>query len=159
MKLTVEQDNLADIMKQIAALASKKVLVGVPAADAERQDGEPITNADLAYIHDNGAPGANIPPRPFMQPGIEEAKDKVVSQLGRAITGALNNRPEVVDAALHGAGLQAQSSIKNKINEGPFEALKASTLAARQRRGVSRDKPLIDTGQLRNSISYVIKDS
>lgn len=157
MKIIASKDLLPDIIKQVHSLTAKKVQVGVPASTSARNDG-PLTNADLAYIHENGAPGANIPARPFLVQGIEEAGDGIAKQMERASKAALNNKPEQVDQALNGAGLAAQSGVRGKINDGPFEALAESTLAARQRRGRTGDKPLIDTGQLRNSITYVIRD-
>ena len=55
-----------------------------------------------------------------------------------------------------------RDAIKAKITDGPFEPLKPSTIAARKSKRKSRSnadiKPLIDTGALRNSISYVIRD-
>ena len=73
------------------------------------------------------------------------------------------------------AGLVAQNGIKDIITAGNFEPLALSTVRARAKRGSagalaeiqSRDagnapnsentRPLIDTGQLRNSISFVIR--
>lgn len=158
MKLTASEDTLPAIIKQVHDLARRKVQVGAPASTAARNGGA-LTNADLAYIHENGAPGANIPARPFLVPGIQESGDRIGKQMEKAARAALANKPDQVEQALHGAGVTAQSGVRGKINEGPFEALAEATLAARQRRGRTGDKPLIDTGQLRNSITYVIKDS
>jgi hypothetical protein len=62
-----------------------------------------------------------------------------------------------VDIAQNKAGLIAESSVRKKINEGPFEPLAPKTLQERKRRGRTGEKPLIDTGQLRNSVTYVIR--
>ena len=65
--------DMRNLLKELDALAQKRVLVGVPEdADSRGEEGykTPIGNAALAYIHDNGSPRQGIPARPFMQPGI-----------------------------------------------------------------------------------------
>lgn len=147
----------------LGKLSSQEVLVGVPndttTRKADEEDGEkpPMNNATLAYIHDNGSAAANIPARPFMVPGIQEAKPKMVEYFKDAGKSVLVREAESIDKELHKVGLTAQSAIRAKINEGPPPALADSTLAARARKGRKSKKPLVDTGQLRNSINYVIR--
>lgn len=182
--LQIKQDNLADVLKSIKALSKKDVLVGVPNANADRDDEDrgPINNAALAFIHDNGSPAANIPARPFLRAGIEEDKEKIEQRLKKAADAALDGDSNKVDQQLHAAGLIGQNAVRNKINSGDFAPLSDATLEARASRktpGVRlnkgaatelerRDsgqapstdfaKPLIDTGQLRNSITYVVRE-
>ena len=49
------------VAESVRILANSRLLVGFPAESAGRDEG-PLTNAALAYIHDNGAPEAGIPP-------------------------------------------------------------------------------------------------
>lgn len=116
-----------------------------------------MNNATLAYIHDNGSPAANIPARPFMRPGIESVKGRIATSLEKGALAVMHNESNGVEKALHIAGLTAQSAIRSKINQGIEPALAESTLAARRARGRQGTKPLIDTGQLRNSINYVVR--
>lgn len=166
---------MAKVLQSIVDLSKKTVLVGVPEAKAQREDGEPVNNAALAYIHEFGSPANNIPPRPFLIPGIESAKSKIAAQLAEAGKAALNKDNSAVDKRLNAAGLAAQNSAKTKINSGDFAPLSDSTVRARAARGrkgaiaelASRKagneannenaRPLIDSGQLRNSITYVIR--
>ncbi|MDD1617199.1 MAG: hypothetical protein LUQ28_12105, partial [Methylococcaceae bacterium] len=61
-------------------------------------------------------------------------------------------------ASLTKAGIVAQNSVKATITKGEgFEPLAESTIKARQRKGFKGTKPLIRTGQLRNSITYIVK--
>lgn len=154
--LTITKDNLKKVAASIDALAGQRVMVGVPDINAGRK-APPISNAAIAYIQDNGAPEANIPPRPFMEPGIIEARDDIERRLRQAADAGLEGDRTKLDRGLHAAGLTAASSIKRKITDGPFQPLSERTLAARRARGVTRTKPLIDTGQLRAAISYVIR--
>lgn len=155
---TLVFDKFSKVVKGMSALNSD-VLVGVPNDKTERKeaDSEGMNNATLAYIHDNGSPAANIPARPFMRPGIEEARDKIVSALRTGAKQALQGKEQGVERALNIAGLTAQSSIRGTINEGIGPELADSTLAARRARGRKGTKPLVDTGQLRNAINYVVR--
>lgn len=165
----------SDALTKITEL---EVLVGVPEAETERTGDDAaqgITNASLAYIHDNGAPEAHIPPRPFMIPGIEAGMEAIAKQLDRATRAAIGGNVEGVMAGFHGAGLAAQRAIKNKILEGVPPPLSEYTLrerAAKGRKGAALELkrreagetpgmelalPLVDTHEMLNSISYVIR--
>lgn len=156
-----KKDNTAAMLKAVKDLTSQDVLVGVPEEKAARNSSEqkskPINNAALAYIHDKGSPAANIPPRPFFDPGINESKPQIVAAMKKVGTAAMNRQNVNVERGLHAVGLIAATAIKNKINNGPFQPLAESTLAARRARGRTGIKPLLDTGQLRNAITYVLR--
>ena len=59
----VTRDKVASVIKAVSDLATKDVLVGIPDSAPERKDGEPISNAQIGYIQETGAPEANIPAR------------------------------------------------------------------------------------------------
>lgn len=151
----VTTDNLAKVMKQIAKLSGQEVLVGIPDSAPERHD-SPVTNAQLLYIHEYGAPEANIPARPSVIPGIEDAKDAITAQMEKGSRALMGGNTDAAEKALHAAGLIAVSSIKDKITEGDFAPLAESTIAARKRKGNDSTKPLVVTAQMRNAITYVI---
>jgi len=157
--LTLLKDNFNDIVKALNALPVHDVLVGIPEENADREKSEgPITNAALGYIHENGAPEVNIPARPFLVPGIHAAEPKLVKYMAQAGKAALDGDQGKIDRILHAAGIVASNSVKDTINAGVAPALAESTLAARARRGRTGNIPLIDTGQLRNSITYVVRN-
>lgn len=156
MTIKVTVDKTTDLMAQIKSLTQSRVLVGVPAEEATRE-GEPINNATIAYIHDNGAPEANIPARPFMHPGIMSAEDKIAKRFKDGAVRTLKGDKDAVDQTMTAVGLTAQSAIRNKISEGIPPPLAPRTLAQRRRRGRSGEIPLIDTGQLRNAINFVVR--
>ncbi len=155
--MTVKRDRVKKVWESISKLPATQVLVGVPSERAPREEGEPITNAELGYIHEFGAPDANIPARPFLFPGIREAKGRFARYLKQGAQGALDGDQGRVDRALSAAGQVAASSVQRKITTGPFAPLAASTLAARRRRGRKGTRPLIDTGQLRRAITWVLR--
>ncbi|MHA6574555.1 hypothetical protein [Pseudomonas yamanorum] len=159
MSVRITTDNVAKVLASIQDLASKQVLAGIPASKAERKEGdeEPINNAQLGYLHNYGSPAQNIPAREFMGSGIELARESIDNHLKKAAKAAMDGNSEKVDVELNATGLVAQAGLRSRINSGEFEALSPVTLAARRKRGRTGDKPLIDTGQLRNSLTYVIR--
>ena len=80
------------------------------------------------------------------------------ARAAKAARAAAEGRLSQVATALHAAGLIAQASVRNEITSGAFTPLSARTLAERQARGRTGTKPLVDTGQYRNSITYVVRD-
>lgn len=98
-----------------------------------------------------------IPPRPFLEPGIKAAEPRTVPQLKKAAQAALSNDMGGATRHLNIAGLNAQNEVRGVINDGLSPALAESTLRKRRARGRTGDKPLEDTGELRNSITYVVR--
>lgn len=159
--LTIVRDNLRKVSKAIDALGRSRVMVGVPSDKASRS-GDAINNAALAYIMENGAPEVNIPARPFLKPGIATVQPQIAAGLKKAGEFALQGRADAVNRELHRIGATGRDAVKRKLTDGPFEPLKPATIAARKNKRKNRNntdiKPLIDTGALRASISYVIRD-
>ena len=168
-KVTV--DNTKALWEGLVALTKKQVLVGVPEEKDSRKNGKRPGNAMLAYIHDKGSPAQGIPPRPFMIPGIAKAQDRINIELLQVAKAQLNKDLDKINEHLEKAGLVTSSNIKRVINEGEgFTPLKRATLLGRLRKRKAARKwdkekredvmesmhPLVDTGQLRNSIGYSI---
>lgn len=178
--LSVKQtaDMSAAIRKAVQSLTDKDVYIGVPAEQAgERQGG--INNAELSYIHEFGAPGAGIPARPHLLPGIEEIIPEAVEELKGAAKSALDGKEQAVDAALTKIGLLGQNAVRAKFQDNDWAPLKDATLDARplkkddqgnvlkdkkgnalrgkSRREKGRINPLLDTGQLMKSHTFVIR--
>lgn len=192
--------NLDNIKEAFKRLTETKVLVGIPSDDetphlgadvkgGNQRQPEPgqknseITNAELAYIHSNGAPERNLPARPFLEPGIKDVQDQIETVFKNAAEFALQGDYDKVDQAFDVVGLLAQAAVRNKIAEGIPPPLSPVTVARRQRRTKnssykrkaavdaqiafneqfaitgsmvgSPTTPLYDTGQLVAAISYV----
>ena len=182
--VSILTDNLQKVQRSIAALTQTNVLVGIPSERAERDDdegeAEPINNAGIGYIMENGAPEMNIPRRPFLVPGVKNAQPQITSIFRQATVDALVGDVSGFTRAMNEAGLIASSAVQQKIDDGPFEPLSDRTLRERARKqlvsgGTKKDrrlaaqalatkdyslinaKPLIDTVQLLRSITYVIR--
>ncbi|MBR8443237.1 hypothetical protein [Burkholderia cenocepacia] len=155
---SMKVDRLDEVLKSIAGLVRQEVLVGVPDSTAGRKDdGEPLSNAEIGYIQETGSPANNIPARPHLVPGVQDARPKFEPQLQKGVEAALDGDLEQVQRRLNMAGIAAQNSVRAKVNSNIAPELAESTLEARRRRGVTRENTLVDTGQYRNSITYVIR--
>ena len=152
----IKTDKVKGVLEALKALTGKQVLIGITEGTESREDG-PINNASLGYIHETGSPINNIPARPWLVPGVESKKPQLAALLKASATAALEGNSIKSDAKLNQAGLEGQSSAQEKIRNGPFTELAEKTLQARRRRGVTREKPLIDTGKLLASVTYVIR--
>lgn len=155
MSVTMTGEGLAGIFEAIEKLTSQEVLVGIPHGES-RSDTD-MTNAQIGYIQETGSPAMNLEARAFLAPGVEDCQELVSTQLTKAADEALKGNNQGIERCLNRAGMIAQNSVRAKINSGDFAPLSEATLRARRRAGKTRTKPLIDTGQLRNSITYIIK--
>jgi len=167
------------LKKAVTAMTSKRVMVGIPEEGAERDDGGDASNALIGYVLETGDPSRNLPARPFLVPGVREIEASAMSRLRAAGLAALAGDSASVSQALSAIGLEAQGAVRDKMDTGPFAPLADATLEARirskkagdagaaqelanRRAGMSPStdlaQPLIDTGDLQNHITYVVRD-
>ncbi len=176
-QVTVVKDNSKEVLAAVKALASKRVLVGIP-KDAGQRQGTGPSNALIGYVQETGDPATNLPARPFLVPGVKEAQSRISAGFRRAAKLALEGQIARVDDQLNAVGMIAADAARKKIDEGLSPPLAAATVRGRLRRtqrgqrmlrglkakgvdivewGATNLKPLIDTGQLRRAITYVIR--
>jgi hypothetical protein len=177
----VTKNSFEDIVEAATTILNVEVLVGVPSDTSDRpehlaaQDEDAITNAALAYIHDQGVPEARIPQREFMRPGIADVLPEIQRRLESAMRAAMRGNALVAEQAMHQAGIIAQSGIRNRIDAGVPPPLSEYTLRRRAEKGrkgaqqeldlraaghapgMEHAKPLVDTGEMRKSITYVLR--
>lgn len=138
-------------------LATHEALVGIPEENSQRgtdDGGSVLTNAQLMYIHENGSPANNIPPRPVIQMGLmeEETMSRIKEYLGDGSKKALKGDVAGAQKDWERAGMVGVNSVMEKFTDGSLAPNAPSTIA---RKGSST--PLIDTGALRQSITYVVR--
>lgn len=152
-KTTVDDRVWRQLMKKLPGIGSIRVRVGYvgSAADAVHDDESGLTNAELGIIHEFGAPAAGIPARSHIRKTFEDKIDELKGMQLKLAKLLLADKIDV-DRAFNTLGAWAVSAIKTTITQGKVEPpLKPATIA---RKGSS--KPLIDTGQLVNSITWEV---
>ena len=178
-------DRVQEVLSGLRSLEKAEVLIGIPEETTDRSDDQGITNATIGYISEFGSPEKNIPARPFLIPGIQNCTGQVARVFKAGAEQTLDGQQNVAEKTLETAGMIAASSVKKKIQSGPFVPLSPDTIRNRKyNRGTKSRRasetaylamineganpayaqsaaginPLINTGQLRNSITYVVKN-
>lgn len=162
----------------IGDLMNAKVYVGIPEAETSRE-GEQITNAALMFIHTNGSEVMGIPKRPVIEPAIEADKERLSATLGQAADAALDGDKLTYERLMKIAGQQGSNDAKlwftdprngwprnkeatirrklRRLRGKKFKAAMKVLNAAGETGDVSEiDTPLVDTGELRRSITWVV---
>ena len=154
MRINITKKDLPALNELKAALSEigkKRVLVGIPEASVSNPDKE-ITNAKKLYENTVGNPAKNVPPRPLLEPAIEYHIDKLTEKMKAAALKALegkssyNNELELVGAL----GLQYVIGWFDHPANG-WEANSPMTIKAK-----GSSQPMIDTGAMKQSLTYVI---
>ena len=144
---------LMNIVKGFNWIRNTGCYVGIPQeANAAHEGG--VTNAELLYIHENGSPANNIPPRPVIEIALTEetTKSRIRNQIKSSNRLALMGNVEAAERELNKAGMIAVNAIVKTFGSDQLEPNAPSTIA---KKGSSR--PLIDKGSLRGAITYVIR--
>jgi hypothetical protein len=110
-----------------------------------------VSMVEIAAVHEFGSPSANIPQRSFIRAGILESREELKKVLAKLAKGVVQDRIQV-DEALQQLGLWGANAVKRKVTGTNIPPPLAT--ATIRRKGSS--KPLVDTGQLVNSITWVV---
>ena len=159
VEIITSVDKIGKIAKAMNFMMGNEVYVGISDETTTREKGEPVTNAELMFIHTNGSPINNIPARPVIEPAIEDDKDRLASMMEGAFLSAEKGDTDGALKKLKLAGMRAQNVCRAWFtNPKNGWAPNSPRTAARKRaKGSTDPKPLIDTGELRKSITYFIK--
>lgn len=126
------------------------VLVGVPKGAGAYEDG--LTIATVAAVNNFGSADGTIPPRPFLAPAIDKGSPQyrrlAEIMLPKVIAGEMD-----MSTLLEQMGNLAEGHVKQEITDLRTPPNSKATIAAK-----GSDNPLIDSGNLRQSIRYVLDD-
>lgn len=159
----VTRDNMPQLERIMRRVARTRVYIGVPGSTSRRGGSNnplnpnaqgAISNATLGYIHEYGSPARNIPARPFLVPGVDRAKGRLLAVLHARLQKAVDTGNEgEVRNAYETVGIAGAGEVQGYMTSGTFAPLSARTIARKK-----SSRPLIDTGQLRQSITYVVRE-
>lgn len=144
---------LANLWKGMDFIRHTEVLVGIPQENSAREEG-PLTNAELMYLHTNGSPVKHIPARPVIEPALAEPETaiRIRQYLIQGMRAATTGNIKAARACYEKAGLIGANAAKKYFTSGNLAPNSPLTI---KMKGSSR--PLIDTGALRQSITYVVR--
>lgn len=112
------------------------------------EDGTSV--AYVAAIQEFGAPAVGIPPRPFMQPTVNEKKDTWVKTIEKSLPKVALGKMSAFDV-LDLVGMQAAADIQTKISSIYTPPNAPATIRAK-----GSAKPLIDTGLMLASVQNAV---
>lgn len=116
---------------------------------AHYPDGTPV--AYVATIHEFGI--GRIPARPFMRPAVADHGREWIDLLGQGAKAAINGGPSPAEV-LEAVTLAAAGNVAEKIQAVTSPPLSPVTI---KRKG--HDKPLVDTGQMVQSVTGKVERS
>lgn len=146
--VTRQDNGLWNRIKRVARDYTTKVEVGY-FGNQKHSGKRPITMSTLANFHEYGT--RKMPARPFIRPALKQNRMKYLKLAGKQITPCIFGRQTTTNV-WHLLGAEAVKDIQDYMINGTFAPLKPATI---ERKGSS--KPLIDTGKLRQSITYRVR--
>ena len=175
--VSVSMSDKTPILKGLlVSLTGKAVYVGIPQAETLRSSktlvagnasikargvggvGD-VTNAQLLFIHTNGSPIRHIPKRPVIEPAIQAHKEEITEELRAACIASLDliaPKPAEATRHLERAGTLGMNAARGWFLD-PRNGWSPNAPATILRK--KSERPLIDTGQLRRSITYLVRDT
>lgn len=138
-KATKELEKLAASLK-----GPDLVKVGLPKGSNDYPDGTSVIM--VGAVHEFGSPSKGIPQRSFLRATVEAGRSEY-RQLFRKLSEKIVDGKMTKKEALGIIGLTVQGDVQERITDGIDPELKS-------REGT----PLIDTGHLRQSITFEVED-
>ena len=160
---TEDASRLSDLSKSLSLLKETRVEVGLPEGSSSRSQW-------LLALHERGAPGAHIPPRPVVAPALAQSDTQTAMAEGllSACEAAAAGDVPGVTAGFEAAGAAGVAGIRAYIDSGIQPRNAPLTISGGWIRnftsgkpvlvsGKGFDKPMYDTGALYDSFDYEVK--
>jgi len=132
--------------RELAELKELEVRVGFRHGEATDKKG--VDNCDKAAWNELGT--EHIPSRPFIRQSVDNNEDKINSFLQIRVKAFA--RGESVEDTLNKIGNFQKKLMQAEIKDGDFVPNSEATIRKKK-----SDQPLIDTGEMRQSVNYVIQ--
>ena len=137
--------------KEIEKLVKMQVRVGYQQGkDFYEGEGKKVDLLDVAMFNELGT--SRTPSRPFMRDSVDDNEENITKFCQAQLKGIVNGSKDA-ESVLKAIGAMQVGLVQKTIKDGSFTPNAPSTIA---RKG--SDKPLIDTGLMRQSVHYVITD-
>lgn len=136
-------DNIKNYEDNLKFLKTHDVVIGIPKKNNAQH--EASTNADIGFKHEFGV---GVPQRSFLKISLLKDRDKIVKSTQKFLTKNPKKTLELI-------GVHGQNSVLESFKTEGFGKWKA--LSERTKEHKKSDKILIDTGQLRQSITFEVR--
>ena len=133
--------------QELKKLGQLEICAGFQHGKVAEDDGADV--CDVAAWNEFGT--VSIPARPFMREGIDRNVDGISDML-KSEGQALMNGQSSAEHLTKTLGLKMKDVIQGSITEGTWTPNAPSTISHKK-----SSKPLIDTGRMRQSVEYIIR--
>jgi len=149
------------IRRELAKMRRMSITVGIHADNARRSDGG-IDNVAIGAIHEFG--GGNVPERSFLRSTVDQ--DPTILDFAQSQASAVAHGQMTANQAGERIGIVTTDKVKRRIRSSIPPALQPETIERKLEKGAhgggmqslasTAAVPLIDSGQLINSIDYQV---
>lgn len=133
-------------MKQLEQLASLEVAVGFQEGQKYEDD---TSLALIATYNEFGS--SNTPARPFMKQSWERHSRQIQAFCSKEVKDISEGKS--AQKALAEIGAYGKATVQQEIVDGEFAPNAPSTIKRKK-----SDRPLIDTGYMRQSVNFVVRE-
>ena len=145
---------LQEYEESIAYSLTHSVMVGLPKEKVgSKVYGDGVSVIDVGIWNEYGVPEENIPERSWLRASFGQNKKEVNKFIDKQYKAIFNGRP--AKQAFGFMGVFAQSLVQKAFTNKGYGRWPANAPSTIKRKGSSQ--PLIDTGILRNSVTWVIR--
>lgn len=146
-KVTVKDNRKRydDLIKRVFGKQRATIEVGILEADGAKPHGEGLTVLDVATFNEFGL---GVPERSFLRAWFDDNRPRAMTILGAVLRTVVSGQ-RTKEQALELLGARFVAEIQKRIAQGILPPNSEETI---KKKGSS--VPLIDTGQLRTSITY-----
>lgn len=137
-----------ELVSRVFAIGAPKVAVGVFETDGSKVYVDGLTVLDVATFHEFGL---GVPERSFLRGWFDENIERAKEAIRRLMVSVVEGK-RTKEQALELFGQWLQGEIQKRIAEGIPPPLAQSTI---DKKGSSTS--LVDTGQLRSSVTYKVE--
>lgn len=146
------------LMQRLAQ--SGEITVGLHEAEGQRpkagdDEGDEMLLIDVAIVHEFGSDDGHVPRRSFIRDWADERKAEHDDQMRRIAKAVIEGKMDA-ERALKRLGTLRQAEVQKRISDGISPPLEESTIKRKTVNGKKGHVPLIDTGQLRSSITHKV---
>lgn len=147
-KVIEKKSQLTKLKKTFNELIGAKLKVGF--FDAQKSDKNDLTLSTVAKINEYGTLDGKIPPRPFMRQTLRKHnnfKEDIKNVLQETLTLSKS-----FDSLFKKLGVKGMQEIQKELTTGEFKENADYTIKKKK-----SSKPLMDTGQLRQNVSWRVE--
>ncbi len=156
LELKFDEEKLDGVLRHLYA-ANKSLKVGILEGAQTTSEGPSI--AEIAYWNEYGTKSIkkniHIPARPFFRNAISNNTDTWAESIKSQLKTMGVTDKNVVEKVLKKTGQLMRSDIQQSISKGGFVPNHPYTIKMKG----GRSTPLVDTGDMRNAVSYEVSNS